>query len=95
MGGYGVMVMKNSMMQFRQPCATLRVLYAGALCAMLVGCNVGPKYIPPAVTAPAAYKESPAQFKETGGWAVAQPQDAALRGKWWEIYNEPELNALE
>ena len=26
---------------------------------------------------------------------VAQPQDAALRGKWWEIYNEPELNALE
>jgi hypothetical protein len=22
-------------------------------------------------------------------------QDAALRGKWWEIYNDPELNALE
>jgi NodT family efflux transporter outer membrane factor (OMF) lipoprotein len=26
---------------------------------------------------------------------VAQPQDATLRGKWWEIYNEPELNSLE
>jgi len=26
---------------------------------------------------------------------VAQPQDAMLRGKWWEIYNDPELNALE
>ena len=26
---------------------------------------------------------------------AAQPQDAALRGKWWEIYNEPDLNALE
>jgi NodT family efflux transporter outer membrane factor (OMF) lipoprotein len=47
------------------------------------------------MTAPAAFKESPAQFKETSGFAVAQPQDAALRGKWWEIYNEPELNALE
>jgi NodT family efflux transporter outer membrane factor (OMF) lipoprotein len=47
------------------------------------------------MTAPAAYKESAAQFKETDGFAVAQPQDAALRGKWWETYNEPELNALE
>ncbi len=28
-------------------------------------------------------------------WTVAQPSDAMLRGKWWEIYNEPELNALE
>jgi len=47
------------------------------------------------MTAPSAFKESPAQFKEADGWTVAQPQDAALRGKWWEIYNEPELNALE
>jgi NodT family efflux transporter outer membrane factor (OMF) lipoprotein len=47
------------------------------------------------MTAPAAFKESPAQFKEADGWTVAQPQDAALRGKWWEIYNDPDLNALE
>jgi NodT family efflux transporter outer membrane factor (OMF) lipoprotein len=50
------------------------------------------------MTAPPAFKESPAQFKDTdqaNGWTVAQPQDATLRGKWWEIYNEPELNALE
>jgi NodT family efflux transporter outer membrane factor (OMF) lipoprotein len=47
------------------------------------------------LTAPQAYKESPTQFKKNDGWAIAQPQDAALRGKWWEIYNEPELNALE
>lgn len=68
----------------------------GALmCAVLSGCNVGPKYVPPTMTAPSVFKESPTQFKESDGWAVAQPQDAALRGKWWEIYNEPELNALE
>jgi outer membrane protein TolC len=65
---------------------------------MLAGCNVGPKYVPPTTTAPPAFKESPTQFKETeetNGWTVAQPQDATLRGKWWEIYNEPDLNALE
>jgi len=30
-----------------------------------------------------------------GEWKVAQPQDAMLRGKWWEFFNDPELNALE
>jgi len=30
-----------------------------------------------------------------GGWSPANPQDGALKGKWWEIYNDPELNALE
>ena len=64
----------------------------------LTGCLVGPKYhVPPsaAQAPPAAYKESPTQFQDADGWKVAQPQDAMLRGKWWEIYNEPELNALE
>jgi NodT family efflux transporter outer membrane factor (OMF) lipoprotein len=59
---------------------------------------VGPKYhAPPAIATapPAAYKESPTQFQDTDGWKVAQPQDAMLHGKWWEIYNDPELNALE
>jgi NodT family efflux transporter outer membrane factor (OMF) lipoprotein len=71
------------------------VFAIAALCVMLPGCNVGPKYLPPTATAPAAFKEEPMQFKESDGWAVAQPQDAVLRGKWWEIYNEPELNSLE
>jgi NodT family efflux transporter outer membrane factor (OMF) lipoprotein len=66
------------------------------LLGMLAGCVVGPKYHPPAPQAPAAeYKESPTQFKENEGWTVAQPADAKLRGKWWEIFNDPELNALE
>jgi NodT family efflux transporter outer membrane factor (OMF) lipoprotein len=26
---------------------------------------------------------------------VAQPKDDALRGKWWEIFGDPQLNALE
>jgi NodT family efflux transporter outer membrane factor (OMF) lipoprotein len=66
------------------------------LLMLLPGCAVGPKYHPPAPPAPAAvYKESPPPSNENGGWNVAQPSDAKLRGKWWEIFNDPELNALE
>ena len=68
---------------------------AVSLLVLLSGCTVGPKYHPAVTQAPAVYKESPTQFKENEGWTVAQPSDAKLRGKWWEIFNEPELNALE
>jgi len=73
----------------------LFALLIAAFCALLSGCNVGPMYSPPTMTAPPAFKETPEQSQEAGAWAVAQPQDAALRGKWWEIYNEPDLNSLE
>jgi NodT family efflux transporter outer membrane factor (OMF) lipoprotein len=70
--------------------------FAVLVLLMLPGCVVGPKYHAPAPPAPAAvYKESPTQFKENDGWKVAQPSDAMLRGKWWEIFSDPELNALE
>src|SRR6202011_6199890 len=71
------------------------------LCVMLstlTGCLVGPKYQTPVATAetpPAAYKESPTQFKDAAGWKVARPRDAMLRGPWWRIFKDPELNALE
>jgi len=67
----------------------------------LAGCMLGPKYhTPPAVMPPGetppAYKElTPADYKDTDGWKVAQPKDDALRGKWWEIFNDPQLNTLE
>jgi NodT family efflux transporter outer membrane factor (OMF) lipoprotein len=55
-----------------------------------VGCTVGPHYARPSV--PAAPADS---FKETDGWKPAQPGDQLLRGKWWEIFGDPQLNALE
>jgi NodT family efflux transporter outer membrane factor (OMF) lipoprotein len=67
------------------------------LLALVAGCHVGPPYhppAPPAVTAP-NYKESTVNFQDQPGWKVASPQDAMIRGKWWEIFNEPELNTLE
>ena len=72
-------------------------LSAAALLFVLPGCVVGPKYHPPAPQAPSpAYKESPTtNTQDNGDWAVAQPADAKLRGKWWEIFNDSELNALE
>ena len=74
----------------------IRICQAAFLLLMSAGCVVGPKYHAPSPQAPAAvYKESPSQFKETGDWTVAQPSDAMLRGKWWEIFNDAELNALE
>jgi NodT family efflux transporter outer membrane factor (OMF) lipoprotein len=49
-------------------------------------------------TAQAPQSAAPAEDPTLGGlgsWKVVDPKDSALRGKWWEIYNEPELNALE
>lgn len=61
------------------------------------GCAVGPKYHPPVTPPPSAanYKESSVNFQDTNGWKVSSPQDAMLRGNWWKIFNDEDLNALE
>ena len=58
------------------------------LALLLGGCTVGPNYVRPTTDAPADYKES-ANFK------AAQPSDDIAKGKWWEVYGDPQLNALE
>jgi NodT family efflux transporter outer membrane factor (OMF) lipoprotein len=68
--------------------------------ALLSGCTpIGPNYKnAPPLPAPPAFKEpAPANFKEAEaeGWKQSQPGDAYLKGKWWEVYNDPALNALE
>ncbi|MDQ2842914.1 MAG: efflux transporter outer membrane subunit, partial [Acidobacteriota bacterium] len=64
--------------------------------ALLTGCNPGPKYVRPSAPSPVAYKESaPQAFKEGKGWKVAEPGDDKLRPKWWEVFNDPQLNELE
>jgi NodT family efflux transporter outer membrane factor (OMF) lipoprotein len=63
---------------------------------LLAGCLLSPKYHVPSMETPAEYKElTPADFGSTDGWKVAQPKDGALRGKWWKIFNDPQLDALE
>ena len=62
------------------------LLLAGTL--LLAGCAVGPKYHTPTAPVPPAYKE-------TGNWKTAQPSDQNLGGNWWELFQDPQLNALE
>ncbi|MFP5230334.1 MAG: efflux transporter outer membrane subunit [Acidobacteriota bacterium] len=84
----------DTMRKNRRPLAALA---SAALLAIPAGCMVGPKYhapAPPQVTA-ANYKESSFSFQDQPGWKVASPQDVMLKGNWWEIFHEPELNALE
>jgi NodT family efflux transporter outer membrane factor (OMF) lipoprotein len=57
---------------------------------------VGPKYVKPTAPVALAFKEQPPEsFKGSDSWKPAQPSDQALRGKWWEIFGDPQLNALE
>jgi len=74
--------------------AALAAFFSAAL--VLGGCDFAPKYNKPPVQAPASFKEvTPDDLKKMDGWKVAQPQDTVLRGKWWEVFNDPELNELE
>jgi len=59
-------------------------------------CSIGPKYARPPVETPAAYKElPPSAGGPQGEWKLSQPQEQSLRGKWWEVFDDPQLNALE
>jgi NodT family efflux transporter outer membrane factor (OMF) lipoprotein len=64
-----------------------KVLLAIAV-SQFSGCMVGPKYQRPAAEVPPAYKE-------VGNWKQAQPNDQNLGGNWWEMFQDPQLNALE
>ncbi len=77
--------------------AAARLLIASAAAALFIGgCTVGPKYHTPSVQTPTAYKEvTPQNESSIDNWKTAQPSDAAIKGKWWELFNDPELNALE
>ena len=52
------------------------------------GCAIGPNYSKPEAIVPE-------QWREAGDWVVAQPKDAVPKGKWWEAFNDPVLDALE
>jgi NodT family efflux transporter outer membrane factor (OMF) lipoprotein len=68
------------------------VLFAG-------GCKVGPNYKTPSTAMAPSFNDQPAETPPPAapgvGWKHAQPGDDKLRGKWWESYNDPQLNQLE
>jgi NodT family efflux transporter outer membrane factor (OMF) lipoprotein len=62
---------------------------SGAAILFFAGCTVGPNYVRPSAEVPTEYKELPPDWKQ------AQPSDAIAKGKWWEIYQDSQLNGLE
>jgi NodT family efflux transporter outer membrane factor (OMF) lipoprotein len=72
--------------------ARVRERIAGGICVVsmvfLAGCTVGPNYKRPAAEVPPVYKE-------VGDWKPAQPNDQNLSGNWWEMFQDPQLSALE
>ncbi len=68
-------------------------LWTSALLASLLcsSCMVGPKYQRPVAPTPLALKE----IAGNDQWKMATPSDALIKGKWWEIFGDPELNRLE
>jgi NodT family efflux transporter outer membrane factor (OMF) lipoprotein len=79
----------------------IAVFIGAAILSLLLvsaGCTVGPNYKRPMAPVPPAFKEQPpANFKEAeaAGWKQSQPGDAYSKGRWWELYNDAALNALE
>jgi len=65
------------------------IVAIAAAAAVLSGCKTGPDYVRPSVEAPASYKEAPPV-----DWKQARPRDGIDRGRWWEVFEDPQLNAL-
>ena len=85
----------------KTPSAGLR-LQPAALAALVGlaliggGCNFAPHHAKPSIPTPVAFKElTPAQAQATDGWKTAEPKDDAVRGRWWEMFGDTNLNALE
>jgi NodT family efflux transporter outer membrane factor (OMF) lipoprotein len=87
-----------------RPLAPARFRGRAALALLLTalpwsGCNLAPKYDHPPTTPVAqttAFKEATVAPGATAvGWKPAQPQDDRIRMKWWELYGDPTLSALE
>jgi NodT family efflux transporter outer membrane factor (OMF) lipoprotein len=75
--------------------AAIIPLMAG-LGLVLTGCRVGPQYVRPAAPLAPEFKEPlPENFRSEDGWNPAQPSDAQLKGDWWTLFNDSQLNTLE
>jgi NodT family efflux transporter outer membrane factor (OMF) lipoprotein len=67
-----------------------RVVAGLGIGLLAAGCMVGPSYNRPPAATPAAFKEAPPP-----DWKTATPSDQLPRGKWWELFGDPRLGALE
>ena len=66
----------------------LSALILGVATALVAGCAVGPDYRRPDI-------EKVDAWKEAADWKPSSPADGINRGAWWQIFADPELDALE
>jgi NodT family efflux transporter outer membrane factor (OMF) lipoprotein len=63
----------------------LAMLFGSAL----TGCSLAPHYERPSMPQP------PPAYKEAGEWKVSAPADTRAQGRWWTMFADPDLDALE
>ncbi|WP_343583449.1 efflux transporter outer membrane subunit [Herbaspirillum sp.] len=68
------------------------LLLALAASFALAACSVGPDYVRPQMDEQLG--NAPAVFKEGQNWKPAQPRELSADGKWWEMFEDAQLNAL-
>jgi len=61
----------------------------------ITGCMVGPNYKKPAAIVAPSFKEAPPPSTAQDGWKQSQPSDTELKGDWWTMFGDLQLNALE
>jgi NodT family efflux transporter outer membrane factor (OMF) lipoprotein len=85
--------------QMERPIKIGQILLSTAIVVIMLlatGCVLGPKYVRPPVQTPPAYKEVPQATAATPeSWRTSQPKDGTDRGKWWKVFNDPQLDELE
>ncbi len=81
-------------MPYRTPPAsgTLDSSAALAVLTLNAACTVGPRYNRPLTPMTPVYKELPPGNDQ---WKASTPRDGEIKGKWWEMFNDPRLNSLE
>ena len=62
-------------------------LSAAASLVLLTACAVGPQYVIPEMAVPAHYKHALQQEESAG--------EAAVPGAWWQLFDDPALDALQ
>ena len=65
------------------------LLFGVLLCCS--GCHIGQPYQRPAAPTPPDFKE----LADSDQWKIATPNDDLPKGKWWEMFGDPQLNGLE
>src|SRR5208337_2760797 len=81
--------MKLVSIKIATPC--LLWLVIPALLVLPLGCDLAPRYQRPSVPMAPEYKEA----ASSNIWKSAEPRDGTARGQWWEVFGDPQLNALE